>query len=513
MIFVQTYHLKDYLNILKENNLFVKTNISSLDEEVLNISYNSKEINSKTLFICKGIKYKEEYLEEAIEKGIICYVGEKDKIINEDFPYIEVKDIRKSLSLIAILYYNNPASKLKTIGITGTKGKSTTAYYIKSILDNYMESLNKPLTGITSSIDVYDGKDLEESLLTSPESLDLQRHFANAVNANIENFVMEVSSQALKYDRVYGINYDVGVFLNISPDHISDVEHPTFEDYFHSKLKLFKQVKNLCLNLDTEHLEEVMEYLKKEKDNINNIITFSTKNKGADIYAYKIKKIDHNTIKFKVRTKSFEDDIILTMPGLFNVENALAAISVAEILHIPYKNIYNGLKLAHASGRMEISVSKDEKIIAIVDYAHNKLSFEKLYKSVKEEYPNKKIITVFGCPGGKAFNRREDLGLLSGENSFKTYLTAEDPGVEDPYKICEEIAYYVKKNNGEYEIITDREEAIKKAILDNKESVILITGKGNETRQKYGNKYLPWKTDTLCVKEALNEYESSVISS
>ena len=354
MIFVQTYHLKDYLNILKENNLFVKTNISSLDEEVLNISYNSKEINSKTLFICKGIKYKEEYLEEAIEKGIICYVGEKDKIINEDFPYIEVKDIRKSLSLIAILYYNNPASKLKTIGITGTKGKSTTAYYIKSILDNYMESLNKPLTGITSSIDVYDGKDLEESLLTSPESLDLQRHFANAVNANIENFVMEVSSQALKYDRVYGINYDVGVFLNISPDHISDVEHPTFEDYFHSKLKLFKQVKNLCLNLDTEHLEEVMEYLKKEKDNINNIITFSTKNKGADIYAYKIKKIDHNTIKFKVRTKSFEDDIILTMPGLFNVENALAAIAVATALNVPYKNIYNGLKKAKASGRMEI---------------------------------------------------------------------------------------------------------------------------------------------------------------
>ena len=504
MIILHIYKIKDYLKILKENNLFIKTNIKNSDEEVLNISYNSKEIKSKTLFICKGIKYKNEYLEEAILKNILCYVAEEDKVIKEDYPYIMVSDIRASLAIISKLYYNNADQKLTTIGITGTKGKSTTAYYIKSIIDNFT---NKE-SAISSSIDTYDGISKKESLITSPESLELQKYFYNAFKSDIKYFTMEVSSQALKYKRVFGINYDIGVFLNISPDHISEVEHRNYDDYFYSKLELFKQVKNLVLNLDTERLPEVLEASKQVK----NVITFSTKNKVADIYAYKIKKLDHKTIKFKVRTPNYEKDIILSMPGLFNVENALAAISVAYILNIPYENIYEGLKIAKASGRMEISVTKDQKIIAIVDYAHNKLSFEKLYKSVKEEYPLKKIITVFGCPGGKAFNRREDLGLLSGENSYKTYLTAEDPGVEDTYSICEEIAYYVSKNNGAYEIIENREDAIKKAILDNPDSVILITGKGNETRQKYGNKYLPCKTDSAVVKEAFKEYESSVIS-
>ena len=410
--------------------------------------------------------------------------------------------------MISILYYNNPAKKLNTIGITGTKGKSTTTYYIKSIIDDYMNDIKGEKTGISSSIDVYDGVIKKESLITSPESLELQQHFYNAVNSKIKNFVMEVSSQALKYKRVYGINYDIGVFLNISEDHISAVEHKDYNDYFYSKLELFKQVKNLCINLDTDRLPEVLEQAKKVK----NVITFSTKNKMADVYAYKIKKIDFNTIKFKVRTPSFEDEIILTMPGLFNVENALAAIAVAEIMHIPYKNIFSGLKIAKASGRMESHITKDNKIIAIVDYAHNKLSFEKLYKSVKKEFKDKKIITVFGCPGGKAYNRRRDLGLLSGKNSYKTYLTAEDPGMEDTYKICEEIALYIKKNNGIYEIIEEREKAIKKAILDNPDSIILITGKGNETRQKYGTKYIPCKTDTKCVEEAFEEYEKTVMS-
>ncbi len=504
------YELKDYLKVLEENNLLVSKNIPQdlLNVKIKTLCYNSNNVTNNTLFICKGLKYKPEYLDNALKNGAIAYIAEKENITNLDYPYIEVNDIRKSLSLLSFLYYNHPEEKLTLVGITGTKGKSTTAYYFKSIMDTYLKHLNKKDTAIVSSIDVYDGKTTKESLITSPESLELAKIMHDAVSNNLPCLVMEVSSQALKLNRVYGLTYDVGIFLNISPDHISSIEHPDFNDYFNSKLKLFKNVKNLCLNLDTDNLKETLEASK----NAPKVITFSTKNKAADIYAYDIKKEGHNTIKFMVRTPDFDKEMILTMPGLFNVENALAAISTAYILNIPYKYIYEGLKKARTSGRMEPHVTKDNKIIAIVDYAHNYLSFKKLYESVKEEYPGKKIITVFGCPGGKAKNRREDLGLLSGANSYLTYLTAEDPGPEDVKDICEEIATFVKSVSGDYKIIEDRGEAIKKAILENPDSIILITGKGNETRQKYGTSYLPCKTDTEYVLEAFKEYENSLIT-
>ena len=194
----------------------------------------------------------------------------------------------------------------------------------------------------------------------------------------------------------------------------------------------------------------------------------------ADVFAYDIKKLTHTSISFRVKTAKFDEEILLTMPGLFNVENALAAIATAMVLDIPFKNIYNGLKVARASGRMEAHVSKDGNIIVIVDYAHNKLSFQKLYESTKQEYPDKNIITVFGCPGGKAQLRRRDLGTLSGIHSKISYLTAEDPGPEETVDICKEIAEYVAKEHGNYKIIEDRGEAIKEAILDNPNSVVLI---------------------------------------
>ena len=503
------HKLKDYLELLNKNNLIEEYNVEDnvLETNISKISYNSKEVENNTLFICKGNKYKKEYLEEAINNNAICYIAELENKTIEDVNYIIVKDIRKSLALVSSLYYNYPAKDINMIGITGTKGKSTTAYYIKSIIDSYRKSLNEKEAAIISSIDVYDGKIYKEALMTSPESLVLQEHIKNAVDSNILDFIMEVSSQALKFDRVYNVLYKVGIFLNISEDHISDVEHQDFKDYFYSKLELFKQTENACINLDSNNVEEIIEASKKSPK----VITFSTKNKDADVYAYDIKKDGHNTIKFRVRTSSFDEEIVLNMPGLFNVENALAAISTAIVLNIPFENIYEGLSKAKASGRMESHITKDNKIIAIVDYAHNKLSFEKLYASVKEEYPNRDIITVFGCPGGKAQNRRKDLGLLSGKYSKVTYLTAEDPGPEATKDICEEIALYVRENNGEYKIIEDRGEAIKTAIKENPNSVILITGKGNETRQKYGNEYVACLTDTDYVFEAFKEYEDSII--
>ena len=505
---MKTYTLKDYIDILEKENLIdeIVVNDLNLSTPVSQIAHNSKNVTENTLYICKGIKYKPEYLSEALANGAMVYIAERENVSQPDFPHIVVNNIRKSLAAISTLFYDFPATKLNMIGLTGTKGKSTTAYYIKSILDNYMESQNLPDTAIISSIDTYDGKTCKESLITSPESIDLQEHIANAVDCKIQNLVMEVSSQALKLDRVHDVNYKVGVFMNISEDHISTIEHPDFEDYFASKLTFFKQVETACVNLDSDHIDRIL----KEAQASQKIVTFSSKNSTADVYAYNIQKTTHTSISFQVKTPEWENKILLTMPGLFNVENALAAICTAISLDIPYENIYEGLKVARASGRMESHMSKDGSIIVIVDYAHNKLSFEKLYESTKQEYPDKKIITVFGCPGGKAFLRRKDLGRLSGKNSAITYLTAEDPGPEEACDISKEIATHVAEEHGKYKIIDDRGEAIKQAILENPNSVILITGKGNETRQKIGTQYVPCLTDTQYAQEALEEYNNKI---
>ena len=501
--------IKKYVDILNQENLITKINIPQEMEstEIKKVSYNSKDVVPNTLFVCKGLKYKEEYLLEAIQNGAIVYVAEEQKNVGENFPCIIVSDIRKALSLISILYYDYPATKINMIGLTGTKGKSTTSYYIKSILDHYMESIGHKDTAIISSIDTYDGVITKESVITSPESLELQGHIHNAVNSGLENLVMEVSSQALKLNRVYGITYKVGAFLNISEDHISTIEHPNFEDYFTSKLLIFHQVENAVINLDSDMIEDIL----KAAQECKTITTFSTRNETADIYAYDIQKEGHETIKFKVKSTNAtinEKEFALTMPGLFNVENALCAIATSTILNVPYESIYEGLKNAKASGRMELHTSKNGKIVVIVDYAHNKLSFERLYESTKAEYPDKYIVTVFGCPGGKAQLRRMHLGELAGKYSKMNYLTAEDPGPEKVVDICNEIASYIEKENGAYQIIEDRGEAIKTAILENENVVVLITGKGNETRQKIGTTYVPCLTDTEYAINALKEYDN-----
>ena len=315
---------------------------------------------------------------------------------------------------------------------------------------------------------------------------------------------MEVASQALKIDRVYDLKYKIGVFLNISEDHISDIEHKDYEEYITSKLKLFNQTEIAIVNLNTQDLNRVM----KAANNAKKIITFGN-TKEADIYAYDIKKDGMNTV-FMVHTPRFDEEIVLTMPGLFNVENALAAIAIADVLKIPYKNIYQGLKRAKASGRMEVYTDKNKQVVVIVDYAHNKLSFQKLYESTIKEYPKREIVTVFGCPGGHAKNRRKDLGEVSGKYSHMNYLTMEDPRNEKIEDICKEISVYIEKQNGKYKIVPDRGEAIKEAIFEAKpNTVILITGKGNETVQFVKGKYVKCLTDVEYAKKYLKELDKN----
>ena len=303
-------------------------------------------------------------------------------------------------------------------------------------------------------------------------------------------------------------NIKISIPLDMIPNKWSDFDFwSKMAKEYKEKFEYVLYMKKYGVDIyNIENLLKVLDYAK----NSEKIITFGT-TRNADVFAYNIEKKGLHT-SFKVKTPYFNNKILLTMPGLFNIENALAAIAVSVAMKIPYKNIYEGLKVARSSGRMELYTNKDKKIIAIVDYAHNKLSFEKLYESTIKEYPDRKIVTVFGCPGGHAIIRRRDLGVLSGLNSDITYLTAEDPGMEKTEDICEEIAGYVKKVGGKYKIIEDRGEAIKTAIMENPDSVILITGKGNETRQKIGTTYVKCLTDVQYAKNALKEYDRIYIN-
>lgn len=499
--------LINYIENLKKENLLLEENISKelFETNIENVTYDSRAVKENTLFLCKGSKFKVEYLENALKTGAIAYVSEEQYKL-EDKPYIIVNNIRRAIAILSSLFNNNPQKEINMIGITGTKGKSTTSYYIKYILDEYMKDLNKNETAIISSIDTYDGKERAEAVLTTPEPEELFMHIRNAVDSNMENLVMEVCSQALKIERVHGILYKYGAFLNISEDHISNIEHNNYEEYLEAKLKLFEQTETAIINLNTDDLGRVLEAAKKSKK----IITFGN-TENADVYGYNIRKEGMNTV-FNVRTKYFDEEILLTMPGLFNVENALAAIAITSDMGVPYKNIYNGLKKARASGRMEVYSDKSQEVVVIVDYAHNKLSFEKLYESTIKEYPQREIITVFGCPGNHAQNRRKDLGELSGRYSNMNYLTMEDPRNEDPEEICKEISTYIEKENGKYKIITDRGEAIKEAIFEAKpNSVILITGKGNETVQYIKGKYVECLTDVQYAKKYLQELDNKKI--
>ncbi|MCI8645335.1 MAG: UDP-N-acetylmuramoyl-L-alanyl-D-glutamate--2,6-diaminopimelate ligase [Firmicutes bacterium] len=492
----------EYIEVLKEQGLLTEQHIPEeiSKKKVSYVSFNSQDIRYDTLFICKGAHFTVDYLLGALEEGAFAYISE---VSYEEqapgVPYILVNDMRKAMALIADLFYNQVWKRLTIAGITGTKGKSTTTYFMRYILDEYLKDQKKPISAVISGIDNYDGIVNEESHLTTPEALDLHRHYDNAVRTGIEFLTMEVSSQALKYDRTRGIIFDVGCFLNIGIDHISDIEHPNFEDYLNAKMVLFSQCKTACINMDSDYAGQAINAAKGKAERI---ITFG-QTPEADIYGYEVEP-GKKGISFRVKCDSFEEDFKIGMTGLFNVENALAAIAISYALNIPLEYVKAGLKKARVSGRMEIYTSRSGGLDVIVDYAHNQMSFESLFASTKKEYPGKKITIVFGCPGKKAQGRRKELGDIAGKFADKVYITEEDAGEEPVMKISEEIAGHVRKFDCPCEIIVDREEAIRQAIeTADDNTVVLITGKGRETRQKRGTQYIDTPSDVEYVEAFL----------
>ena len=495
--------------------------------EVKGITYNSQEAKEGSLFVVKGAHFKEQYLNDAIEKGAVCYVredpdasaGPSCSLVSDEEAAaaagrileraeascleILVSDVRSAMPVIAETFYGKLSDDLCMVGITGTKGKSTTAYFMRYILDAYMEATGGKRSAICSGIDNYDGVIEEESHLTTPEIMELYQHMNNALNSGISYMTMEVSSQALKYGRVTGIEFAAGAFLNIGSDHISAIEHPDFNDYLESKLRLFAHCRRACINLDCDEQERI----RAASADCPYVISFSQKDPDADVYGYDVKSCE-GKVTFRARGRSiegyddFDEEFALGTFGTINIENALAAVSLSALLGVPLEHVKAGLARAVSPGRMEVFYSEDGKRIAIVDYAHNKLSYEKFFETIKEEFPGKKMMIVFGCPGGKAFARREELGTIAGHNCSYSIITEEDYGEEDVNKICREIAGFVEAAGGKCEIITDRVEAIKKAItLMDDDTILFLPGKGRETREKRGIRYIDTPSDADVVIE------------
>ncbi len=486
--------LQSYAAVLEAEGLLREG--SEENPAVKSLTFDTRDVGEKALFFCKGAHFKEEYLKEAEEKGAVGYVAEERH--GSRLPCLLVSDVRKAMSVLAPFHYGYPQEELAVVGITGTKGKSTVAYYLKAILDKaYPKEC-----AILSSVDNYDGVIREESHLTTPEALTLFRHLANAADEGIPALVMEVSSQALKYGRVEGLIFDAACFHNIGSDHISPIEHPDFEDYFSSKLKILDACRVACINTDAELAEKVLE---RAKRNRCRIVRYG-KGKGNEVTVSGGEKRE-GRIFFRVRTPRYEREMSLAMPGLFNVSNAAAAIALAEVLEVPEEAVAEGLREARVKGRMEVFPAEDGRTVAIVDYAHNRMSFEALHRSVREEYPGKKLIFVFGSAGGKAYSRRRDLGDAAGELADFTVITEEDSGEEPFEKIARDLGERIAAKGGKYTVIEDRGEAIRKAIFGGEEDkVVLVLGKGRETRQKRGTEYVPVPSDVDYVKEAIEEY-------
>ncbi|MCI8609363.1 MAG: UDP-N-acetylmuramoyl-L-alanyl-D-glutamate--2,6-diaminopimelate ligase [Firmicutes bacterium] len=487
--------LENYIDLLRRYGLLLEATITderALEREIQYISHNSLDVKEGTLFICKGLNFKAQYLDDALEKGAVSYMAEKR--VGQSENYILVTNMRKAMSVISAFFFDEIWNeKLKMIGITGTKGKSTTATFVKAIMDDYCKSLRKKEIGFLSGIYTYDGeRKVKAKKMTTPETIELHRHLASCVKNGCEYLVMETSSQALKYERTAALEYEVAGFLNISEDHISDREHPDIEDYFSSKLKIFSQSRIACINMemDEKYLDRVLYEAEKS---CGKVVTFG-REKGADYYGYDVESTPSN-LTFQVDWEGGTEEILVSIGGYYNASNALAAIAITRALGVPFENIKNGLAHVKVAGRMELYQMKNKHVDVIVDYAHNKLSYETLFENVKTLYPGRKIMLVFGCHGNKAYNRRKDLGELANRYADSIVLTEQDPGTEDVNEICNQIKEHLDQDKPVTTIL-DRGEAIAAAcemIDDN--WVMVIAGNGADGYQKRGLTYIELPTD------------------
>ena len=450
-----------------------------LDVEIKGISSNSKELKEGDLFVAiKGFEVDgHKFVNDAIEKGASAIIIEegcdlKSFNVPKELSVVMAKDTRKALAIVSSNFYGNPSKKFKLIGVTGTKGKTTTTFMIKEILEKAGKKV-----GLIGTIATYiNGKKIKDSDRTTPESLELQQLFSQMVKEGVEVVVMEVSSQSLKLHRVDGCEFDIVLFTNFSEDHISPNEHLDMEDYFNSKLKLFEMCKVGIVNTDDLHGAKIPKLFPDSQ-----ITTY-----GIDNYANVLAKditITNSYVDFRVKITDRNERVKTCIPGRFSVYNSLAAICVAQKFGVTSEVVKQALLEVRVPGRSEMVDNKLE-IPIMIDYAHSPESLQNILQAVKS-YTRGKVISVFGCGGDRDSGKRPVMGEISGRIADFTFITSDNPRTENPEKIVEQIEEGMKKTKGKYKVVVDRVEAIKEAIqMATKRDIIVLAGKGHEPYQE-----------------------------
>ncbi len=458
----------------------------SADVQIKEVVYDSRKVTEGSLFICieGGTVDGHTFIPDVVKKGAKALIVTKDvsDLLPEDadVTVIKVNDSRYALAFISAAYFGHPAEKLKVIGITGTKGKTTTTYLVKSILEHAGHKV-----GLVGTIEAVIGQEHIPANNTTPESYVLQEYFAKMVEAGCDTVVMEVSSQGLMLHRTQGFIFDYGIFTNIEPDHIGPLEHKDFDDYMHCKGLLFKQCRVGIVNCDDAHYQNVI------KDHTCTIETFGF-SENADYRAQDLKLISGAGflgIDFKARGK-VNLDIELHAPGRFSVYNALCAIAICNHFGVTAEEVKEALLQAHVKGRIEL-VKVSDDFTLMIDYAHNAMALESLLTTLRE-YKPKRLVCLFGCGGNRSKLRRYEMGEVSGKLADLTVITSDNPRNEEPQAIIDDIKVGISKTDGKYVEIIDRKEAIAYVIRHGQPGdVIVLAGKGHEDYQEIKGKKYP----------------------
>jgi len=461
--------LKELLNGLKL--LDVK---GSLDINISSIAHDSRKVRKNTLFVCiEGFKADgHKFIPTAIENGVKAILVQKDVSVPEGITVVRVENTRLALASVSNILFGQPSKSFRLIGVTGTKGKTTTTFMVKSIMEAKGQKV-----GLIGTVANIIGKVVIPADRTTPESYDLQELFADMVEKEVDSVVMEVSSHALELNRVGCCDFDIGVFTNLTRDHLDF--HETFENYLNAKIKLFKMCKNALVNIDSEYGQRV-------KDSAScKVYTYAVQ-KDADIKAINIIK-HSDSVEFDLVSPWKNGHIKVNIPGLFSVYNALAAIGCSFLEGINFDKIQEGLASISVPGRAEVvPVGKDYTVM--IDYAHSPDSLENILTTLKG-YATGRVVCIFGCGGDRDRTKRPIMGEISGELADFSIITSDNPRTEEPDQIVKEIEEGIKNTNGAYITIVDRTEAIKYALLNAKPNdIILLAGKGHETYQIFKDK-------------------------
>lgn len=463
--------------------------------EITALVYDSRKVTKNCMFVCiKGAVYdSHEHVKEIAAKGARVIVAEREVEAPEGVTLILVKNTRYALSLLSAAYFDHPADRLKVIGITGTKGKTTTTFMVKGILEHAGYRV-----GLIGTIETIIGDTHIPANNTTPESYLIQEYFAKMAEAGCQVCVMEVSSQGLMMHRTAGIPFEIGIFTNLAPDHIGPNEHASFEEYAACKGMLFRQCRMGIANVDDAHFDQVLQ----GHTCVLETIGFSEK---ADYRASDVELIGrpgYLGVRYRISGK-LQMDVEIDVPGTFSVYNSLVAIAVCEHFNVSAEDLREALKVVKTKGRIEmIPVSED--FILMIDYAHNAMSLESLLLTLKEYHP-KRLVCVFGCGGNRSKLRRYEMGEVSGRLADLTVITSDNPRFEEPQAIIDDIKTGINRTDGAYVEICDRKEAIRYVIgHGQKGDVIVLAGKGHEDYQEIKGKKYPMDERDL-IREVLQE--------